>query len=236
MLLLKRDNTSSVFREVLSYLPFLPLILVAAFIATPEKYRPFGLSNYQDNYPIRIDLPPSAGFEDDSNVVNILGFEIDLGFMGGDSSDDDSGLAARRESSAEFVDAFGDLSANSSSGEANELAPAQSRAPEVDTVDLASGQSMLQLDFDLSAGPEDASSLEVVKDLQVAGEVLGALTVTIDENSSLYVSRDAVLAMLPERSTRVQRLEDEYVTLSRLRDFGVDLRYDALRDRLVLVE
>lgn len=95
---------------------------------------------------------------------------------------------------------------------------------------------MMDLDFDLAAGPEDDDTIQLQMQVQLGDDVLGPVEIRIDTNSSIYVAREDMLAILPVPVRAAERLEGEFVELASLRDAGVDLRYDATADRLVLVQ
>lgn len=131
-------------------------------------------------------------------------------------------VAAPAENRADFVESFSDLAAGT----------AAPRRPPAGT----NGDAMLQLDYDLVAGPGSDGSVQISRDLRRGSASLGALTLQIDRNAALYASRADLVRMLPTRAAQLQRLDGEFVPLSRLRQAGVNLRYDAARDELMLLD
>lgn len=169
--------------------------------------------------------------------------------------DEISKLSARRESKrptlAESSAARqgNELLANADKGHelaavAAPLLQASAGAPE--SAGSVSGQSnvvaqtssfrVLPLDFSLSAGPDQASALEVAKRLRLDDRELGILSVRIDEASRIFVSRTELARLLPGEAALPTGTAGDYILLRDLRRSGFDLRYDPVRDELVLRE
>lgn len=87
--------------------------------------------------------------------------------------------------------------------------------------------------FDLGGSAEASDSLQVNKPVEFEQRVLGEVAVRIDVGSRIYVSRADLDRILPDGMT-APASADSYVLLSRLRQGGLDLRYDPIRDRFVL--
>lgn len=102
----------------------------------------------------------------------------------------------------------------------------------------ATGEPVSQLGFipstfDLGGSAEASDSLQVNKPVEFEQRVLGEVAVRIDVGSRIYVSRADLDRILPDGMT-APASADSYVLLSRLRQGGLDLRYDPIRDRFVL--
>lgn len=110
-------------------------------------------------------------------------------------------------------------------------APAASGRP--DPAAAASRLGYMPLTFDLGGSAEASDSLQVNKPVEFEQRVLGNVAVRIDVGSRIYVSRADLGRILPE-GMAAPASADNYVLLSRLRQSGLDLRYDPVRDRFVL--
>ena len=95
---------------------------------------------------------------------------------------------------------------------------------------------VLPIEFDLRGGLKDDSGVQIRKAIRTAGRELGEVDLRIDNNLAIFASREQIARILPQRSRAVERMEGDFVRLSALRDVGVNLRYDATADQLVLVE
>ena len=88
-----------------------------------------------------------------------------------------------------------------------------------------------------AAGSDPDAPIEVRKPLFSGGVQLGSLTVMIDASSALHAAPGELQAILA-RSGEPGRLDKftsaEFVSFSRLRQSGIDLRYDPVSDRIIL--
>lgn len=103
-----------------------------------------------------------------------------------------------------------------------------------------------RFDFDLAdtmASPAvtrmpEGEIIKVQKQAFANGANLGTLSVSIDENARIFAQRDDLMAILQGNDAvlrRVARIEtDGPVSFQRLREFGVNLRYDPIADRIIL--
>jgi hypothetical protein len=208
----------------------LPLLVVAAamsYAMMPETYRPFTISlPGAEKYPVRIDLNEVEAIAfTGSSPVQLEEEEFDpvVAEIAAQLS------AEGRLSDEEFAAIFRGM-----------LGPARDREPALATVPRANPTigpgGMMNLDFDLAAGPQDDDTIQLQMQVQHGDDLLGPVEIRIDTNSSIYVARKDMLAILPTPVRGAERLEGEFVELARLRDAGVNLRYDATADRLVLVQ
>jgi hypothetical protein len=208
----------------------LPLLVVAAamsYAMAPAEYRPFTLSLPGGaDYPVRIDLEEVDSIAFSGTITlpeDEEGYDPVVAEIAAQLS------AEGRLSDEEFEAIFRGM-----------LGPPQQTETALSTVPRSSptiGPSgMMDLDFNLAAGPEDAETIQLQMQVQLGDDVLGPVEIRIDTNSSIYVAREDMLAILPVPVRGAERLEGEFVELASLRDAGVNLRYDATSDRLVLVQ
>ncbi|GAA0283505.1 hypothetical protein GCM10009127_26250 [Alteraurantiacibacter aestuarii] len=216
--------------------PLVLVLLAAAFAATPREYRPVAISNMLLGYPVRIDLLE----------VEKATLRRDMAIREAEAEAASSRLLSDGDASSLVVSA--DASAAGEAAENEDSAPAlgedSSSAlamfPQSDRREQSGGaaddQFLLPIDFDLAGGPEADSTLRVQMEVQSGQQILGPIQVHIDSTSSIYVSRAEMMNILPTYSSAIARLDGDFVRLSRLRDVGVDLRYDATADRLIVSE
>jgi hypothetical protein len=104
---------------------------------------------------------------------------------------------------------------------------------QADLSEAASRLGYMPLSFDLGGSAEASDSLQVNKPVEFEQRVLGNVAVRIDVGSRIYVSRADLGRILPDGMS-APASADNYVLLTRLRQSGLDLRYDPIRDRFVL--
>lgn len=88
--------------------------------------------------------------------------------------------------------------------------------------------------FDLGAGPDAASTIEVRKTVRINGADVGTINVRIDESARLYARGNELAALLPPDTVRPAAAADQFLSFEQLRNAGVDIRYDPTQDRLVV--
>lgn len=88
--------------------------------------------------------------------------------------------------------------------------------------------------FDLGAGANAASTIEVRKTVRVNGADVGALTVRIDESARLYANGSQLSALLPPDSVKPAAAADQFLSFDQLRSAGVNIRYDPTQDKLMI--
>jgi|GEM_PF-2541749 len=131
---------------------------------------------------------------------------------------------------ADFLSSFSDLSGDAQARPARASTAPHSPARPANAKD----SNVLDITYDLLAGPGSAGAVEISKPLRRGDASLGALRMQVDRNAGLYASRADLARMLPSMAAQLGRMDSEYLALSRLREAGVKLRYDAARDELVL--
>jgi hypothetical protein len=94
---------------------------------------------------------------------------------------------------------------------------------------------VIALDYNLSGGAQAGDAIELDKPVVVAGAEAGRIVLRIDGNARVYAQGRRVVALLAARGGAVPKgIGDDFVSLEALRALGVEVRYDAARDRLIL--
>ena len=96
---------------------------------------------------------------------------------------------------------------------------------------------VIALDYNLSGGAFAGDAIELDKPVSVDGADAGRIALRIDGNARVYAQGRRVAALLARHggvSAVPEGLGDDFVSLEALRALGVDVRYDAARDRLLL--
>lgn len=97
---------------------------------------------------------------------------------------------------------------------------------------------LASLEYDLrnGSGPSAASAppeaMEVEKTVHFHGTDAGRLKIRIDRNSRIYARGRQLADMLNLDRSGYPALGEEYASFDELRKAGLDIRYDATRDRL----
>ncbi|GEM_PF-1699763 len=97
---------------------------------------------------------------------------------------------------------------------------------------LAGGQRVLDIDYDLNVDGLRPGDLEVGKVVSLNGRRVGTINVSIDQNSQLHLSVADLSRVLPVDVYAQIRPEGDFVTFDALRNNGLDIRYDPVRDIL----
>lgn len=224
----------------------LPLVLVglaAAFAAIAESGVPAGLSRLSTDYPIRIDLAEVEQITA-RNSLTVHG-ELTAGPQPALAQAEDP-LAPASDPLAQAGDplaqnpALPSLVAGAEDGSSTSFPspPADLGVGSSPSARIGSAGpipvGVIALDYDLAGGPRSASTLQVRKDVQHDGQLVGRVEIRIDNNSAIYVARTDLLRVIPSAQDQARALQDEFVGLIELREAGINLRYDAANDRLVL--
>ena len=96
---------------------------------------------------------------------------------------------------------------------------------------------VIALKYNLSGGAEASDAIELDKPVVVGGADAGRIALRIDGNAKVYVQGRRVAALLGAKGGRdavPEGLGEDFVSLEALRAMGVEVRYDAARDRLIL--
>ena len=96
---------------------------------------------------------------------------------------------------------------------------------------------VMPLNYSLAGGAAAGDAIEVEKPVTIGGEVAGRIALRIDGNAKVFVAGRGISALLAAKAGAAavpKALGDEFVSLENLRAMGIGVRYDAIRDRLVL--
>jgi hypothetical protein len=130
--------------------------------------------------------------------------------------------------------------------------PVQSTVPE--QVELAAAASLpvptvpritprtkvpeiIALNYSLAGGAGAGDAIEVGKSVTIRGVDAGRIALRIDGNAKVFALGSRLAAIIAAQSGQAavpQGLEEDFVSLEALRALGIGVRYDAIRDRLVL--
>ena len=98
---------------------------------------------------------------------------------------------------------------------------------------------MIDLSFDLQGGAQSPNTISVSKPVAIGGTDSGRLAIRIDGAAQIFADRWQVAAMIDDTdSATANRIRtasgDDYLSFRRLRDLGVDIRYDPAGDRIII--
>ena len=94
---------------------------------------------------------------------------------------------------------------------------------------------IIPVKYNLGGGAEAGDAIELEKPVSIAGAEAGRIALRIDGNAKVFAEGRAVAALLAARGRAVpEGVGNGFVSLEALRALGVEVRYDAARDRLVL--
>jgi hypothetical protein len=111
--------------------------------------------------------------------------------------------------------------------------PAEPRA--LDPRQPSRTPGVIALRYSLAGGAEAGDAIEVAKPVSVGGKDAGRLPIRIDGNARVFAQASGVAAVLSAHGASPPTgLGDAFVSLEELRGLGIDVRYDAVRDRLIL--
>lgn len=96
---------------------------------------------------------------------------------------------------------------------------------------------IIALNYSLAGGAAAGDAIEIDKPVSIAGVDAGRIPIRIDGNAKVYAQGKRLAALIAERSGEKAvpaGLGEGYVSLEALRALGIGVRYDAIRDRLVV--
>lgn len=96
---------------------------------------------------------------------------------------------------------------------------------------------VIALNYSLAGGATASDSIEVEKSVTFRGADAGRIPLRIDGNAKVFALRSRLAAIIAAQSGDAavpEGLEKDFVSLEALRALGIGVRYDAIRDRLVL--
>ncbi len=130
--------------------------------------------------------------------------------------------------------------------------PAPSEAPEPPTHAIASSlqvpaakrtaprpkfAGVIALNYSLAGGANAGDAIELDKPISIAGADAGRVPIRIDGNARVYALGKRLAEVIAAQSGEQAvpaGLGEDFVSLEALRALGIGVRYDAIRDRLVL--
>jgi hypothetical protein len=89
-------------------------------------------------------------------------------------------------------------------------------------------------DFNLGSGPSAANAIEIRKPVLLNGHAAGTVRVRIDAAAEVYVRQDDIARLLAGKAAFPQSPDQDFIALDRLRERGIDVRYSAGQDALVI--
>lgn len=96
---------------------------------------------------------------------------------------------------------------------------------------------VIALSYSLTGGAEAGDAIEVDKPVSIAGTDAGRVPIRIDGNAKVYAQGKRLAAIITAQSGEnavPSGLGEDFVSLEALRALGIGVRYDAIRDRLVV--
>lgn len=96
---------------------------------------------------------------------------------------------------------------------------------------------VLALNYSLAGGANAVDAIELDKPVSIAGTDAGRIPIRIDGNAKVYAQGKLLAALIAAQSGEKAvpaGLGEGYVSLEALRALGIGVRYDAIRDRLVV--
>lgn len=96
---------------------------------------------------------------------------------------------------------------------------------------------VIALSYNLAGGAGAGDAIEVEKQVTFHGADAGRIPLRIDGNAKVFALGSRLAAIIAAQSGQAavpQGLEKDYVSLDTLRALGIGVKYDAIRDRLVV--
>ena len=96
---------------------------------------------------------------------------------------------------------------------------------------------IIALSYSLVGGANAGDAIELDKPVSIAGVDAGRVPIRIDGNAKVYAQGKRLAAIIAAQAGEKAvpaGLGEDYVSLEALRALGIGVRYDAIRDRLVL--
>jgi len=105
------------------------------------------------------------------------------------------------------------------------------------TAPRAKVPGVIALSYSLAGGANAGDAIEIDKPVSIAGADAGRVPIRIDGNAKVYAQGKRLAALIAAQSGEKAvpaGLGEDFVSLEALRALGIGVRYDAIRDRLVL--
>ena len=101
----------------------------------------------------------------------------------------------------------------------------------------AKALGVIPLNYSLAGGADAGDAIEVEKPVTIGGSDAGRIALRIDGNARVYALGSRLAAIIAAQSGAdavPSGLAADFVSLEHLRALGLGVRYDAIRDRLVI--
>ena len=105
------------------------------------------------------------------------------------------------------------------------------------TAPRAKVPGVIALSYSLAGGANAGDAIEVEKSVTIGGTDAGRIPLRIDGNAKVFALGSRLAAIIAAQSGAAavpEGLEKDFVSLEALRALGIGVKYDAIRDRLVL--
>ena len=105
------------------------------------------------------------------------------------------------------------------------------------TAPRAKVPGVIALSYSLAGGANAGDAIEVEKSVTIGGTDAGRIPLRIDGNAKVFALGSRLAAIIAAQSGEAavpEGLEKDFVSLEALRALGIGVKYDAIRDRLVL--
>jgi hypothetical protein len=89
-------------------------------------------------------------------------------------------------------------------------------------------------DFNLGSGPSAANAIEIRKPVLLNGHAAGTIRVRIDAAAEVYVRQDDIARLLSGKAAFPKSPDQDFISLDRIRERGIDVRYSAGQDALLI--
>jgi hypothetical protein len=89
-------------------------------------------------------------------------------------------------------------------------------------------------DFNLGSGPSASNAIEIRKPVLMNGRAAGTIRMRIDAAAEIYVRRDDIVRLLAGKIALPQGGDQDFIALDRIRERGIDVRYSAGQDALMI--
>ena len=96
---------------------------------------------------------------------------------------------------------------------------------------------VIALSYSLAGGANAGDAIEIDKPVSIAGTDAGRVPIRIDGNAKVYAQGKRLAAIIAAQAGEQAvpaGLSEDFVSLEALRALGIGVRYDAIRDRLLL--
>ncbi len=106
-------------------------------------------------------------------------------------------------------------------------------------VPQAGASGMIDVNFDLEGGAASSGAISVSKPVAIGNSGSGRLAIRIDGAAQIFADKDQIAALINDSDAKTaQKVRtaggEDYLSFQKLRDLGVNIRYDPAADRIVI--